>query len=76
MNHMSHFINIKCRTNFTCLSLKMDGEINWLHKNFYNVTNANHYEIFIFHKHIQFIHFGSTRSGLRLEKHHFGKTQD
>ena len=47
INHMSYVINIRCRTNFTCLTLKIAGEINWLHKNFYNITNANHYQILI-----------------------------
>ena len=47
INHMSNVINIRCRTNFTCLTLKIAGEINWLHKNFYNITNANHYQILI-----------------------------
>ena len=40
----------------------MAGEINSLHNFFYNITNANHHEILVFHKHIQFIHFGSTRT--------------
>ena len=47
INHMSNVINIRCRTNFTCLTLKIAGEINWLHKNFCNITNANHYQILI-----------------------------